>query len=132
MKNLLITLPFLLIIILGVVSLMAANGVMVLQGKDSGKEILVKPGAMIQLSLEEQGGSGYVWEFDQLDEQHFEVVKTETNPLAEKNRVGGLILKTWRLKAKKTGETKLSLDYFRLWEGRAKAVNHFSVKVRIQ
>jgi predicted secreted protein len=87
---------------------------------------------MIQLSLKERGGTGYSWQFDHLDEQHFEVVKTETKALAEKNRVGGLILKTWLLKVKKPGNTRFRLDYFRPWEGRAKAVEHYLVKVRIQ
>lgn len=132
MKNLLITIPSFLIVLLGLVTIPAGNEVTVLQGKDNGKEIQVKAGTMIQLSLEERGGTGFVWEFHQFDERHFEIVKTETKPLAEKNRVGGPILKTWELKAREAGETKLSLDYFRPWEGRAKAVEHYLVKVRIQ
>jgi predicted secreted protein len=132
MKNLLMIIPSFLIALLGIGTMAAGNDATVLQGKDNGKEIQVKAGSMIRLSLEERGGTGYAWEFDQLDEQHFEVIKVETRPLVEKNRVGGPILKTWLLKAKNPGETRLSLDYFRSWEGRAKAAEHYLVKVRIQ
>jgi len=110
----------------------AGSEVTVLQKKDNGKEIQVKSGAIIELSLQEQGGTGYTWEFDRLDGKYFEVVKTETRPLAEKARVGGPVFKIWRLKAKETGESNLSLDYFRPWEGRAKAAEHYQVKVIIQ
>lgn len=132
MKNLLIATSAFLLILLGAVTLAAASEVTALQAKDSGQEIQVKAGAMILLSLEEQAGTGYQWEFDRLDEKHFELVKTETRSLAEKNRVGGPVLKTWRLKAKTAGESQLTLDYFRPWEGKGKAVKHFLVKVRIQ
>jgi inhibitor of cysteine peptidase len=132
LKNLLIATSAFLLILLGVVTLPAGSEVTALQAKDSGQEIQVKAGAMIELSLKEQAGTGYQWEFDRLDEKHFELLKTETRPLAAKNRVGGPVLKTWRLKAKTPGESQLTLDYFRPWEGRGKAVKHFQVKVRIQ
>ncbi len=66
--------------LLGAVTLPAASEVTTLQAKDGGQEIQVKAGAIIVLSLEEQAGTGYQWEFDRLDEQHFELVKTETRP----------------------------------------------------
>jgi inhibitor of cysteine peptidase len=131
MKNLLIAMSAFLLILLGAVTLAAASEVTAVQKKDSGQEIQVKAGAIIELSLQEQAGTGYRWEFDRLDQKHFELVKTETRPLAAKPRVGGPVLKTWRLKAKTPGESQLALDYFRPWEGKGKAVKHFRVKVRI-
>jgi predicted secreted protein len=132
LKNLLIAAAAFLLVLLGAVVLSPASDVTALQEKDNGKEVRVQAGAMISLSLPEQGGTGYLWEFDRLDEQLFELVKTETRSLAEKNRVGGPVLKTWRLKTQKAGESQLALDYLRPWEGKAKAVKHFLVKVRIQ
>ena len=131
-KNLLIAVSSLLtLIFLGGVTLAAASEVTTtLQEKDSGKEIQVKVGTIIELSLKELGSAGYTWEFDRLDEKHFELVKTETRPLS--NLLGAPVLITWRLKAKNPGESQLALDYFRSWEGRAKAVNHFRVKVNIR
>ncbi len=131
MKNLLIAASAFLLILLGAVTLPAASEVASLQAKDSGREIQVKVGALIELSLPEQAGTGYQWEFERLDEEHFALMKTETRSLAEKNRVGGPVLKTWRLRAKTPGESQLTLDYFRPWEGKANAVKHFQVKVLI-
>jgi predicted secreted protein len=132
MKNLLIATTSVLLILLGAVILPAASAVTALQAQNSGQEIQVKAGALIQLSLLEQAGTGYQWQFDRLDRKHFKLVKTATRPLAAKNRVGGPVLQTWRLIATTPGESQLSLDYFRPWEGRAKAVKHFQVKVRIR
>jgi predicted secreted protein len=131
MKNLLMVTISVLLILLGAGTLPAASEVTALQAKDSGQEIKIKAGALIELSLKEQAGTGYQWEFHRLDEKHFKLVKTETRPLNEKHRVGGPVLKTWRLIATTPGESQLSLDYFRPWEGRGQAVKHFQVKVRI-
>ena len=131
MKNLLIAASAFLLILLGAVILPAASEVTAVQAKDAGREIRVKAGAIIELSLKEQAGTGYRWEFDRLDERHFELLQTETRSLAAKNLVGGPVLKTWRLKAKNPGESRLTLDYLRPWEGKAKAVKHFTVKVSI-
>ena len=99
---------------------------------DNGKEIRVRAGEVIELALEEQGGTGYTWEFNKLDEKHFQVVGTETRHPAGQARIGGPVLKVWHLKTKVPGEARLSLDYLRPWEGRASAVKHFEVKVCIQ
>ncbi len=128
--NLLIVMSSFLLIFLGGVTLAAASEMTALQAKDNGQEIRVKVGTIIELSLEEQGGTGYTWEFDQLDEKHFELVTTETSPLSDK--IGAPVLMTWRLKVKNAGESRLALDYFRPWEGKGKAVEHFLVKVNIQ
>jgi predicted secreted protein len=130
--NLLIALLAFLVILLDPVTLPAGSEVTVLQMKDSGREIQVKAGSLIELSLEEQAGTGYQWDFRRLDGRHFELVKTATRPLTGNNRVGGPLLKTWRLKAKTPGNSQLALDYFRVWEGRGQAVKHFMVTVRIQ
>lgn len=131
MNNLLIATTSCLLLLLGAAALPAASAVKALQAKDSGQEIKVKAGAIIELSLLEQAGTGYQWEFDRLDQKHFKLVKTETRSLAANNRVGGPLLKTWRLIATTPGESQLTLDYFRSWEGRGQAVKHFQVKVRI-
>jgi inhibitor of cysteine peptidase len=131
LKNLLIAASAFLFILLGAVTLPAASEVTPLQAQDAGQEIRVKAGAVIELSLKEQAGTGYLWDFDRLDSQHFELLQTATRPLAEMNRVGGPVLQTWRLKAKNPGESRLTLVYFRPWEGKGKAVQHFTVKVII-
>ncbi|MGA9458886.1 MAG: protease inhibitor I42 family protein [Desulfobaccales bacterium] len=131
MKNLLIAMSFLLLIFLWGVPLTSASGGTVVTEKDNGKEIQVKVGDVIELSLEELGSAGYTWEFDQLDANFFKLLKTETRPVGNQP-IGGPVLMTWWLKTKKVGDSQLALDYFRSWEGRAKAVKHFHVKVKIQ
>ena len=114
-----------------VAGLAGAQGT-VLSMQNNGKEVRVQAGEVIELSLEEQGGTGYTWEFNELDEKHFQIVGTENKHLAGQPLVGGPVLKVWQLKTKAPGEAKLSLDYLRPWEGRAKALKHFEVKIRIQ
>ncbi len=113
------------------VAVLAQARVTVLQMHDNGKEIRVQAGEVIELALKEQAGTGYLWEFHRLDEKHFQVVHTETKSLAERNRVGGPMLQVWQLKTLEPGDATLSLDYLRPWEGRAKAVKHFQIKVHI-
>lgn len=130
MKKLFI-LPGALLSLLLVASLAIAE-VTIVRPQDNGKEIRVQAGEVIELALEMQTGTGYLWEFYRLDGKHFKIVHTETKPLTDQPRVGGPMLQVWRLKAGAPGEVKLSLDYLRPWEGRARAVKHFEVKVRIQ
>jgi inhibitor of cysteine peptidase len=127
----------LVIVICGLLGLLLIAGLTVAAGTviqmpDNGKEIQVKTGEVIELSLEEQAGTGYTWEFHRLNEKHFQVVRAETRQLADPPRVGGPVLRVWRLQTKAPGLSRLSLDYLRPWEGRAKAVKHFEVKVHIQ
>jgi predicted secreted protein len=114
------------------VSAAAGAATTVIQMPDNGKEIRVHAGEVIELALKEQAGTGYIWEFHHLDHQHFKLLHTETKPLAAPNRVGGPMLRLWRLKALAPGVATLSLDYLRPWEGQAKAVKHFEIKVRIE
>ena len=130
-KTLLIAMSFFLLIFLGGVPLTSASGAQVVTEKDNGQEIQVKVGTTIELSLEELGSAGYSWKFDHLDKNYFDLLKTETKPVGNQP-IGAPVLMTWWLKTKKVGESQLALDYFRSWEGRAKAVKHFRVKVNIQ
>jgi predicted secreted protein len=111
---------------------LAWPGMTVLRMPDHGKAIRVQAGEVIELALEEQGGTGYTWEFNQLDEKHFQVVRTEAKPLTAQHLAGGPVLRVWQLKTKAPGEARLSLDYLRPWEGRASAVKHFEVEVHIR
>jgi predicted secreted protein len=100
---------------------------------DSSKKITVPCGAIIEIDLQEQGGTGYLWQFDNLDREFFDLINIET----EKNNTqggftGGPISKRWRLKTKKVGETTVRLYYFRPWEDKRKAADKFFLPVRVQ
>jgi predicted secreted protein len=127
-----ITIMTCLLLGLLLVAWLAWPGKTVVQMHDYGKEIRVHTGAVIELALKEQAGTGYTWEFDLMDKNHFQVVRTETKRLAPQPPVGGPMLRVWQLKALEPGGATLRLDYLRPWEGRAKAVKHFEIKVNIQ
>ena len=44
----------------------------------NGREIKVRNGSMIQVELNQAGSAGYVWEIEDLDKEHFEVVSVQT------------------------------------------------------
>jgi predicted secreted protein len=129
MEKLTITIFALLtLLVLVVLTVTAAT---LVQMPDNGKQIRVKAGEIIELALPEQAGTGYIWKFHRLDEAHFKILHTATKSLAEPNRVGGPMLQTWQIQTLAPGQARLSRDYLRPWEGRASAVNHFTVQVQI-
>ncbi len=98
---------------------------------DSGKEITVKPGDIIRIELEEVGAAGYLWQFDSLDREFFDLVHLETEPY-KKGVIGGPVRKSWHLKAKKAGHTTIRMSYLRPWEDKAKAADRFILPVQIK
>jgi predicted secreted protein len=114
-------------------SLSLGSDMVTLTQADSGKAITVKVGDIIQIELAEQGSTGYLWQFDDLDRQFFELIDIATEKTyTEKNFTGGPVLKRWRLKAQKAGNTTIYLYYFRPWEDKSTAVRTFVLPVRIK
>ncbi len=106
---------------------------LVLTKADNGQKISVMCGDIIQIELREQGGTGYLWQFDDLDKQYFDLINLETKKIQKKdNFTGGPVLKRWQLKAKKAGPTTLQMYYFRPWEDRSKAADKFNLSVHIK
>lgn len=132
MKNWLIIPILALSVFLGGVFYLSAAETRSLGKNDNGKEIQVKLGDILELALEAQGGTGYTWEFDRFDVTHLELMQSVTKSLAEDSRVGGPVLQVWQIRARKEGGTQLNLDYFRPWEGRAKAEKHYRVTINVQ
>ncbi|MFH0930015.1 MAG: protease inhibitor I42 family protein [Candidatus Moraniibacteriota bacterium] len=100
--------------------------------QDNGKEISLKAGEIIQIELEENGSTGYVWQIDNLDKTYFELVAEETRKTeTENNLVGAPVVGVWKIKALKKGSSSVKMDYFRSWEGRESAVDHFAVDLEI-
>jgi len=78
----------------------------VLSKADSGRHIVLQCGEAMQIELPELGGTGYLWQFDCLNREFFDLIGLET--VTEKQKegfTGGPVLKRWRLRAKKTGDT---------------------------
>ncbi len=131
-KVFLISLPLLLLI--GASAALGSETVTV-NKTSNGKEIHIRSGDVIRVELEELGAAGYVWEIQDLDTAHFEVLSEKA---AERQRqegamaVGGSVLKIWLIKAKEAGEAELRLYHHRIWEGKENRGDTFSLKVEIK
>jgi predicted secreted protein len=99
----------------------------------SGKGIELRVGDEIRISLKTIGSTGYGWYFDKLDNEFFELVGEEKKilPGEGKDMVGEPVLSIWKLRAKKPGRSIIRMSYYRIWEGKDKAVNQFEVSVDI-
>jgi predicted secreted protein len=103
----------------------------ILSGKDSGREITVQAGDILEIRLEGTGGTGYSWHLNKLDGQYLLLSDAETSDTSEE-KTGGPVMNIWRLKTLNKGVTEIRLDYFREWEGIQSAIRHFSLKLLIQ
>lgn len=99
----------------------------------NGKKIELKVGDEIQIELKATGSAGYGWYFDKLDQDFFELTSEERKPIPSERGdvVGTPVLMVWILRAKKPGTSFIRLLYYRLWEGKDKAVSQFEILVDI-
>ena len=113
-------------------SLAYGEETMVVDKAFNGREIKVRSGNMIQLELEQAGAAGYMWEIQELDKKHFEVVSLKTpEPPEKSDLVGAPVKKTWLIRTKEKGKSELRFIHYRPWEGKEKAADSFVLKVRI-
>jgi predicted secreted protein len=99
---------------------------------DDGKEVTVAKGAIIEVRLEQSGGTGYLWQIVDPDQTHLKVLGSADSPLKQGRIVGGPMLKTWRIKAVQSGQTELKIFLYRSWEGIESAVDRLQVKILIR
>ena len=99
--------------------------------KQSGSEVKIKPGDIIQVELLALGSAGYSWYIDQLDGEYLEPVSEKTTQVSKDRKVGAPALMIWQFKAKKQGSTEIKMDHYRKWEGVGKSVDHFFLKINI-
>ena len=118
-------------ILMAMMPQVASSEMTVLTQKDHGKEITVPMGTVIQIELAAAGGAGYLWEFDDLDREHFELLKTETAGTDKPGITGAPNLRRWQVRTKQRGLAELQLLYFRPWEGKDKALDRFVIRIRI-
>ncbi len=88
-------------------------------------------GDVIRIELKELGSAGYGWYINNLDNEHLELLSKETKIISE-GKVGAPVIGVWLFKAKKRGDSGVKMDYYRLWEGKDKATEHFSIKLAIE
>jgi predicted secreted protein len=103
----------------------------ILQKQDNGKEVTLNSGQVIQVQLEGMGGTGYWWYVQDLNRRYFDLLSEKTKSVSD-GRVGGPVLGLWTFRVKEPGATEIKMDYYRSWEGVAKAAEHFRVKMNIE
>jgi predicted secreted protein len=102
-----------------------------LKQQDSGKLIRVPCGDLIRVELAAMGGAGYNWHIDNLKTDYLELVSEETTSTPGE-KIGGPVIRVWIFKTKKEGEAEIKMDHYRIWEGKEKAIGHFSVKLYVE
>ena len=93
---------------------------------NTGSHLSLTIGDTVNLTLEFNAGTGYVWEIIQLDEQVLNI--TEKSTWGETELLGGLMHDTWIFTAKNTGNTILELVFYRPWEEIENATKTFISK----
>lgn len=98
----------------------------------SGEAVSAHPGDILEVTLEANPSTGYIWEVEGLDET---VLKMEGEPEAKSgantNLVGAPVTQTFRYKALSAGRVELKLVYHRPWEKDVPPVKSFSAVVTI-
>jgi len=109
----------------------AGEEMVIVQKEQSGQTITVKVGDIIQIELAETGSAGYRWYIDNLDARYLELVSEETRKVSEEAKIGAPVMRVWRFKAEKAGQTEIKMDYYRRWEGVDRSTGNFFIKINI-
>ena len=98
---------------------------------DTGKEVRLKTGDMIEIELSGPGATGYSWYLDDVPAGIMLVSQT-TQADREKGRVGGPVSYIFRLRADKPGISEIRILYYRPWEGKEKTIDRFSITLLVE
>jgi len=99
-----------------------------------GREIEVTAGDLLVITLESNPTTGFGWQLSEpLDEGLLVLIENRYEPGENVGlgMVGTGGSEVWTFKALATGETKISMEYSRPWEGGEKAVQTFEITVTI-
>jgi predicted secreted protein len=102
----------------------------VLNKQDSGKQIDVRRGEVVQVELEAMGTAGYQWFVESSDQKILRLVSEETKVLHPES-LGSPVLMVWKFEAIKEGMTEIRMDHYRSWEGKEHSIDHFEVRIDI-
>ena len=103
----------------------------ILTKQDSGKEIEVRLGDIIQIELQEMGGAGYQWHLQDLGTDCVRFDSEETKVPSD-GRLGAPALGRWKFEVTREGSAEIRLDHYRPWEGIGRSTDHFSVRLNVR
>jgi len=97
---------------------------------DNGRQIEAEVGQILAISLESNPTTGFGWELVELEDPILQLMgEAEFQPAESKEVVGAGGTETFRLKAKKAGQTTLTLVYRRSWEEGVEPLETFRLNV---
>ncbi len=99
--------------------------------EDNGKVLNVRCGDLIRIELETLGGAGYNWYVDTLNADYVELLPGMPNQTPG-GKIGAPVRGVWLFKSKQKGVSEIKMDHYRIWEGKEKAIGHFSVILSIE
>jgi inhibitor of cysteine peptidase len=96
---------------------------------DNGKEVALRVGQQLALSLPENASTGYRWDVEEGDGSLLEIRQAEaTYP---SSAIGSAGRAHWIVRAKAAGTTRLGLKLWRRWEGDKPPAERYDLRVRI-
>lgn len=104
--------------------------VTLLRNQQHGKMFWAKKDRPFRIELATNPTTGYNWYIAALDETQFKVRRSGYDPAAT-GRVGSGGTSFWEIVPLKKGLGDIKLLYYRVWEGPAKAVDRFAVRVLV-
>lgn len=95
-----------------------------------GQVLDARVGDSISLSLPENPSTGYTWAVESVDEAALDLGSPTDH--RERPGVGSGGMKTWTLRARAPGRTRVEMKRWRHWEGDRSVVERFAVTVDIK
>jgi len=103
----------------------------VITKSDNNKNIMVRPGDLVQIELKVQGGTGYTWDIEKMNVDCFEIIKVESKYDVDEGAAGRPVTKIWKLKIRNKCDTPIKFILYRIWEGKEKAIDNFQIKFSV-
>lgn len=107
-----------------------APAAVTLSKADNGRAIAVDRDGAITITLESNATTGYSWAVDSIDDQVV-TLESDTYVAPTNGMVGQGGTQEMTFRAMGTGESEVSLKYWRPWEGDASVVERFVVTVTV-
>ena len=103
----------------------------ILDADDAGRQVEIAKGQTLEITLEGNPTTGYMWEVEELDERILiKVGEPEFKPQSDAIGAPGVL--TLRFAAAGAGQTTLKLIYHRSWEKGVKPLKTFTVSVAVR
>lgn len=98
---------------------------------DQGRTFEVNQGDEIFIRLEENLGTGYQWNLQQVDAAIVELLGTNFSPDYAPG-IGGSGMQNFHFRTNASGHTKIHLRLKRPWESANASIEHFTVGIQVK